>query len=234
MTKEDQSLLRTKDNYVADVKKVFDSTGVKERCIFNDLPNFHIAENKSVDVMHDLFEGVANYTILKILTHFIEKKKYFTLETLNDRIDHFPYNDADKGSKPRPVIKQNSKKVKNDKIQTKIKLKQSAAEMLCLTRYLGIIIGDLILDKNDSHWKLYLTLRDIVGIVTAPRYLISKISEVTQLIERHNTLYLELFGLLKPKMDFLVHLPQIMLDNGPVVHFWSTFGACHSSVRIRH
>lgn len=66
MSRENKSLLRTKENYDPDVRKMCDSTGLKERCIFNALPHFHITENKTVDIMHDLFEGVCSYTISKI------------------------------------------------------------------------------------------------------------------------------------------------------------------------
>lgn len=36
-------------------------TGLKGPCVWHDLPNFHIAENLSVDIMHDVFEGVGSY-----------------------------------------------------------------------------------------------------------------------------------------------------------------------------
>ena len=91
--------------------------------------------------------------------------------------------------------------------------------MLCLCRYLSIIIGDLI-PENNRYWKLYLVLRKIIGITTAPRFVLADIAELRFLVNKHNEMYLKLFGLLKPKMHFMVHMPQIMLENGPLVHFW--------------
>lgn len=43
-------------------------TGIKERCIFNDLPNYHVVENIVSDFMHDIPEGVARYD-MAVITH---------------------------------------------------------------------------------------------------------------------------------------------------------------------
>ena len=118
---------------------------------------------------------------------------------------------------------QESKKGKKEKIQNKIKFEQSVSEMLCLTRYLSVIIGDLVPESNRS-WKLYLILREIVGVVTVPRFTTPDIYRVRYLIRKQNELYLELFGSLKPKLHFSVHLPNVMKNNGPPIHFWSMSG----------
>lgn len=56
---EDASLLRCQSDYQNHVMdKEF---GVKEECLFNNLKYFHIYTNTSVDVMHDLYEGVSRY-----------------------------------------------------------------------------------------------------------------------------------------------------------------------------
>lgn len=47
----------------------------------------------------------------------------------------------------------------------------SASESLCFIRYLGLMIGDLIIDTNNKNWKLYLMLREIVHILLSPRFL---------------------------------------------------------------
>lgn len=53
---------------VDDYKKEFrDQThGVKEECVFNAIKNFHIIENPSADIMHDIDEGIAAYTIVGV------------------------------------------------------------------------------------------------------------------------------------------------------------------------
>lgn len=60
---------RTIDNYETDLKQ--SNYGIKNKCIFNEINNFHIIQNPSVDLMHDVFEGLARYTIEGVLTHLI-------------------------------------------------------------------------------------------------------------------------------------------------------------------
>ena len=90
--------------------------------------------------------------------------------------------------------------------------------MLCLTRYLGLIIGDLIPEKN-THWKFYRCLRKILGLLIAPQLTNDMILRLQNLIEKHNFLYLQPFGALKPKMHFLLHYGKVIQSNGPVNHF---------------
>jgi len=81
---EDVSALRDKINYEEDIAKNNVSiTGIKEICAFNILESFHAVENYSVDIMHNLLEGVCRYEIIYILHYFIVQRQYFTLNTLN-------------------------------------------------------------------------------------------------------------------------------------------------------
>jgi len=58
-------MLRTEQNYLKDCEDC--STGVKSKCVFNEIPKFHVIKNASLDPMHDLFEGICRYEIAKIL-----------------------------------------------------------------------------------------------------------------------------------------------------------------------
>ncbi|XP_058789057.1 uncharacterized protein LOC131663019 [Phymastichus coffea] len=222
LTVEDESLIRTKKSYNNDLLN--QSRGVKEKCIFNDLPKFHITQNHSLDLMHDLFEGIGRDEIEYILTIYILKKKLFTLTELNTKINQFDYGN-EKSNKPMPLMTEICKPCDREKLgtRTKVKAKQSAVEMACLIRYLGPILGELIPTSADTidYWKLYITLRQIVGIVAAPRYAMSDIVHIKSLIHKHHTLYKKLFGNLKPKHHIITHIPRIMLENGPLVHFWA-------------
>lgn len=49
------------ENYALDV--IDQKHGILEECIFHSITNFHITQNISVDVMHDLFEGICRYDL---------------------------------------------------------------------------------------------------------------------------------------------------------------------------
>ena len=91
--------------------------------------------------------------------------------------------------------------------------------MACLSRYLGLIVGDLV-PKENAYWRLYCVLRKIIGIVSSPRIVKSEIYMLKDLIYEHNSQYLSLFGDLKPKMLLMTHCPRLILKNGPLVHYW--------------
>lgn len=72
---EDTSQLRDKQNYAYDISlNEFENTGIREFSIFNNVNNFHVIENFSVDLLHDIFEGVFKYGFCNIILHYIHKK----------------------------------------------------------------------------------------------------------------------------------------------------------------
>lgn len=77
MTLENSSILRTINNYLNASKYFF---GVIEKCIFNNIPGYHVISNASVDPMHSKVFGD------KVLNNLIYKYKFFTIEILNERI----------------------------------------------------------------------------------------------------------------------------------------------------
>lgn len=212
-TVEDESKLRTRENYEEDVEEADASkTCIKESCTFNKINDFHITQNLSLDMMHDLLEGVCVYVMQSIISKLIFEKEYFTLEFLNCRIQNFSYSPTEISNIP-PVISIN-------RLKMKLKFEMSASEMLGLTRYFGVIIGDMI-PEEDECWLLYKYLRQIIDIVTSPRIIRSDAKVLKKLIEQHNELYIKLFGALKSKFHNLLHYPRILLLNGPCIHLWS-------------
>lgn len=65
--------LRTKDSHEQHISllneksSLSDTKGVRMKCLFNDLDNFDIFQNVSLDIMHDLFEGVIFFFFVCIL-----------------------------------------------------------------------------------------------------------------------------------------------------------------------
>jgi hypothetical protein len=175
-TFEDESLLRTPNNYSEDVLTL--AYGVKEECIFNEIPHFDCSINITSDIMHDLFEGVCRYDMAKIIQHFLTEK-LFTIEQLNDRIKYFNHQtEFDRGNK-MPLI-----------------------------------------PCDDEVWDFYLTLCEIINIVTRAIISDAQINFLKCLIISHQEKYVQLFNdHLKPKFHFMTHYPGIIRKMGPLKMF---------------
>jgi len=148
--------MRNKINYASDLLlNYLSSTGIKERCVWNDLISFTVTDNFSVDIMHDMLEGVCKFDIGLILKQMIFDFNYFSFETLNNRIEAFNYGSL--GIRSRPTL------LSSENLRRQGLIRMSASEMLCFTRYLGLVIGDLIPEDLDL-WELYKILKKILDI----------------------------------------------------------------------
>lgn len=209
LCEEDESILRTIEQYEKDASdnKNFKSTGVKEKCIFNALNFFHVIKNYTFDIMHDLFEGVCSYVLAKLLIQFIEVDKFFTEQYFNYVLQSHDFS-SESGSVPT--------RIKMEYLKKNQKMKMSASETLFLCRYLSVLIGDQV-PRGNKHWQLYLKLREIVGIVTAPFHTKADLIRLNYVIKEHHELYIELFGHLTAKFHFLLHYYRASLRNGPLM-----------------
>lgn len=214
MCKEDKQLLRTKQSYERDVEKnnVRD-TGIHSKCIFQDQDIFYdVTDNWVGDVLHDFLEGVCRYEICYLLLDLILKKKLFTLEYLNYRIEYCTYSPNDVKNKPTLF---DLKKLKN------INVSMSASEMLTFMRYAPIIIGDYVPHETKS-WQIFLILREILYICIAPAIRKTDLNKLEGLIEKHHNLVVNEFKVrLKPKHHFLTHYPSIIQNSGPPTQYWT-------------
>jgi len=94
-------MLRNKTNYDEDILiNNITLTGLKEVCVFNQINSFHLTQNFAVDIMHDILEGVCKYDIGMILKKMIYDFNYFTIDTLNNRIESFNYGSIDIRNRP--------------------------------------------------------------------------------------------------------------------------------------
>lgn len=59
-----------------------------------------------LDVMHDQLEGVLPLEIKLLLKKCVREEEYFTVETLNERIQKFDYGPPDMSNKPSPIKQQ--------------------------------------------------------------------------------------------------------------------------------
>lgn len=209
---EDVNALRDKVNYAQDVAiNNVTLSGIKESCAFNVLPSFHAIENYSVDIMHDLLEGVCIYEMSYILHYCIVEQQYFTLDTLNWRLQFLNFDPM----LNRPPTILNSQLLKKS-------IKMSASEMLSFVLNAGLIFGDLVTNCNDRHWELFILLRKILSITLQHSVTESTADLLENLINEHHMLYIDLFGeTLKPKHHLMLHYPRIMKIVGPLHSLWS-------------
>lgn len=96
----------------------------------------------------------------------------------------------------------------------------SASEMLALTTYFSILVGDLV-PSTDPVWYFYILLYKMFDVLLSRTISDSSISYLKTLIAEHHQLYCHLFEqTLKPKFHILLHYPRIMKKVGPVRHIW--------------
>lgn len=63
----------------------------KKNSVFNKLSNFHVCQPGLPPCLaHDLFEGVVDYDLAMCLQFLIKTEKWFSYESLNDRLKTFP------------------------------------------------------------------------------------------------------------------------------------------------
>lgn len=89
---QDDNKMRNTVNYSDDIAvNDVTLTGIKERTIFNDINSFHVTKNYAIDIMQDILEGVCTYDIGMMLKTMVYDLKYFTIDSLNNRIESFNY-----------------------------------------------------------------------------------------------------------------------------------------------
>lgn len=218
------NLIRTKISYERDVKIIQNvtQTGIREECVFNNVLAFHVTENFSADIMHDLFEGVCNWEMALILNYLIYVDKIFTLECLNKHIEFF--NFGSEFSRPPLIMPEHIKKKH---------LKMSASEMFCFMKHAGVIFGYLVPTEN-KYWSLYIILHEIITIVTSTTVQKEIHILLSDLITNHHQLYLQLFQLpLRPKHHHMIHYSKVIEQIGPLINIWSMrFESKHRELKM--
>lgn len=200
--RENKLSLRTIQDYDT---HIVNKIGVKESCIWNTLGSFHVYDNITCDVMHDLFEGVCRYDMALIIQYFI-KQKHFTLDMLNSRMKYFTYDPSEKNVPPG---------IKNEHLKNGC-IVLSSSEMSCLVRNFRFLVGADCIPKGNKVWHFYLILFDIIQILLTVHFSENTLQFLKSQIEAHHKLYLELFEQkLKPKHHLLLHYPTIIERTGP-------------------
>jgi hypothetical protein len=220
---EDDTLLRNVKDYEEHVNNIdVPNTGIKDICVFNDIPSFHLVTNFAVDSMHDILEGVNLYLMARVLRNLIYEKQYFSLEYLNNRVRFFNYGHMGNRNKPATIFK--------DHI-TRGYLRMSASESLCFITTFRFYVGHLIPIDNPDY-ILYLKLLELIKIIFSKSILKLSVEKLPYLISDFIKMYISLYNDMKPKFHFLTHYPRVISESGPPMHFSSLrFESKHSELK---
>lgn len=109
-------------------------------CILNELQNFHITRNYSLDTMHDIAEGIVPLCIQLVLSRYYKNKNIdLRVDCINKRIQLFKYGYVDKKNRPCANI--------TDAMLIKpkeVRLKQTASQNMCLLRSIPFLFADKV------------------------------------------------------------------------------------------
>lgn len=214
MSTEDVSKLRTKESYNKQIDIVSESVtvkydetkGVKYYCQLNDLSFFHIIDNPTVDIMHDICEGTIPFILRKFFI-FCFQFKIFNKGQLNSMVQFHDYGFLDRKNIPSEIN------------TDKRSLGQNAAQSLCLFRNIPFILYEYRkITELAEFWHSIEVLQRVVEIVFS--------YEVTDddldVLNEHIYLHLESVKKLKftliPKHHFMLHYASIIRSVGPLIH----------------
>lgn len=222
---ENTHMLRNRMNYtVCTDREDSLEIGISSECVFNNVPSFHCTENFAVDIMHDVFEGVCHHVLCKSLLYFMKIMRFFNIDTLNNRISHFVYEDNDKGNEKHAIT---YKELESSR------LKLSARQMMSFCHYFTVLFGELI-PNSDVVWNFLLNFFELIDDMLCYQVSEPLIIQIKTKIEKLNQDYQILFKkTLTPKFHFLLHYPLIIKQCGPLRNLWSfKFEGKHKEFKI--
>ncbi len=185
--------------------------GINRRSALTELPGFDVTKQLPQDIMHTLLEGTVQYEVRLVLLHFIQNGD-ITLRQLNGAILNHNYGYSETSDKPGSL---------RDAVffgEERYKLKYNAAQTRLFLRILPYILSPMI-DTSDEHYTFLVELIQIVQLVFTPVIKLESIQFLKRLIEEHLAKFKELFPgqNITPKQHYLIHIPGMMIDMGPLI-----------------
>lgn len=216
-THEISHKIRTRQSYEMDLKTIAESEkvvykethGVERYCILNNLKYFHIFENLSADIMHDICEGTIPF-ILQRLFQLIIRKKICSEDELNRRFSVHDYGNL--ANTPAPI---NLKRAC---------LGQTAAKSLCLFLNTPLVLYHLRHDRDIKKiWPCVTSLIEIIHIVFSTEINNSDLDRLQSVVGFHLAELKKAGFKLIPKHHFMTHYKRIIEQMGPLVYMsmWS-------------
>ena len=217
---ESENMFRTIEHY--NENKNNPQSGYNRNCPFNKLPNFHVLENYSADIMHDVLEGIAVYGYEAAMYDLI-RRNLITEADIARSLDTFDYGEIDSRNK-----------LSSANI-SKGKFYLTASESFLFAKYFPLILQQFI-SNSDPAIKYLIVLEKLVNICMAKQFTNQKLEELRSLVKKHHQMYMNFQELkfdpvsrkeklvnrkLKPKHHFGVHYFTIILQSGPLISMWA-------------
>lgn len=185
-----------------------DTVGIKKYCVFNDLKYFHIFENFSVDIMHDINEGVIPFFLDHFFNYLISSK-ILRLCKIRALIRDFDYGFLNRKYKPSKIR------------LTAHNLRQSARQIYCIMIHTPFIFREYQSKISADYWRAMENLLQIMQILYSSCIRDADIYRLERQIETYLKFVVDILNRnLTPKHHNLTHYPTIIRRIGPVIHFW--------------
>lgn len=201
------------DNQIHLATKIY---GTKTDCPLNELKYFNTFDSPSIDVMHDILEGIGPYELKKFLIFVVKELKIISMDEVNLRISNFNYGILNIKNKPSTI-----------NIDSKSNaIGQKASQFWCLMRFFPIIFKDFIelnIDKVRVKWDIILLLVKISQYCFAYRLPKNAPNILRSLIDEHHTLLIHNYApdVMLPKHHIMIHYPMIIEQMGPLIYQWT-------------
>lgn len=191
--------------------KLEDTFGITNYSVFNDLNFFHTIENRTQDIMHDVYEG-AMPSILSLFFEYLIERDIVTEDEIQLKISSFNYGKLERKNKPSILCI----KKKN--------LNQNASQMHCLIIHTPFIFQYLLRHCDENKRKIVHKIwPNIEYILKIDQILCSSVIKEKDLINLENytdillkhmksTFKIKLF----PKLHFLTHYANTIRIMGPL------------------
>lgn len=215
--------IRTKKHYEDQIMKIRQAQGVKlalsetfgiaNYCVLNDLNFYHIIDNRSQDIMHDIYEGAMPFILHKFFERLIEHK-IITAKEIEEKITSFDYGSLERKNKPSKLC------------LSKKNLNQNASQMHCLMRHIPFIFVYLLKLRDESKKRVVHNIWPVIEYMLKIDQIVSstRITEKDLInLEKYSQEFLKIItnklkANLIPKLHFITHYANTIRKMGPLVY----------------
>lgn len=181
-------------------------------CILNELENYHITENWSLDAMHDLAEGVIPLTVLLVLSRY-SKQLGFTKAFINQRIRTFSYGFVDR--KNRPMSNISTEMLSHPASH---RLRQTAVQNILLLRAFPFLFGDKV--PEDCNYMIMIGhLINITRILFSPVVSENMLAWLDEHLRLFDDFFYSNFKRRINKSHHMQHYSECIRRSGPMKQF---------------